>query len=225
MEQIIQLIKDILDLLNKYSGAITLVFAVVGGYFALKQWRTQVMHKRAEMVNDLMNRVRGDKDIAAIMDIIDWDEGIRYDGKFHADHSVAKKALLIGDRSHPPRPRSRHRVAKKALLTVDNDDALFKKIDKTLSFFSYICYLCKRKAISKKDMIPFEYGLKRIAVNEHIRNYLYSIYHWAKYLGVKCSFEYLIDYYFKKKYLEEDEFKKLNGDGPYTCFLEIPDAH
>jgi hypothetical protein len=198
MEQVIQLIKRILVLLNRYSGAITLVFAVVGGYFALKQWKTQVMHKRAEMVNDLMNRVRDDKDIAAIMDIIDWNEGIRYDGKFSVDRGVVKEVLL----------------------TVNND-ALFKMIDKTLSFFSYICYLRKRKAISKKDMIPFEYELRRIADNNHIRDYLYSIYHWSKYLGVKCSFEHLIDYYLKKGYLSKD-FKELNETGRYNCFLTIP---
>jgi hypothetical protein len=103
------------------------------------------------------------------MDVIDWDEGILYNGKFSINPDYPKETLK----------------------GLDADD-LFKKIDKTLAHFSYICYLESNKTLTNEDMYPFEYQLRRLADNRHVSNYLFSLYHWSTYLSVKCSFEYLI---------------------------------
>ncbi len=194
------MIKQVLSFLSEYADVFTLIFAIIGGFFALKQWRTQIKHKRAEIVKELICKVRDDKDISSIMDIIDWDEGILYDGKFMVNPNYPKDAL-------------------KGV----SDDDLFKKVDKTLSHFSYICYLRSNRALTKKDISVFEYGLRRIADNPHISNYLYSLYHWSKYLGVNCSFYYLIQYSIKKGYLEESFKNKITEH--YHCFLDVPSLY
>ena len=186
-----------LDFALKYVDVFTLFAVVFGGLFALSQWNTQVKHKRDEIVKELICKVRDDEDISSIMDAIDWNEGILYDGKFSVNPAYPKETL-------------------KEL----NDDDLFKKVDKTLSHFSYICYLKANKTLTNKDMYPFEYELRRIADNVHISNYLYSLYHWSKHLKVKCSFHYLIWYCLEKGYLAKD-FENQNAKH-YTCFLVIP---
>lgn len=169
------------------AEALKIIFAVVGGLFALKQWRTQVMHKRAEIVKELICKVRDDEDISKVMRMIDWNNGFEYYGKFmyKGVNKEGKEILIISE-------------------------SLGRRFDKTLSHYAYICYLLKRAALQKKDIYMFEYGLKRIFDNPHIRNYLYSIYHWSKSRGAKCSFEYLIKYGLKKHFLSKD-FKKVNS--------------
>lgn len=191
---ILELIKSFLQLFAKYNDSLTLIFACVGGLFALHQWRIQIKQKRAEIVEEQIHKVRDDMDISTIMDIIDWNKGFIYDGKFT--------------------------VADSSKLPNMTDDDLFKKIDKTLSQFTYICYLKKTKAIGKKDFKVFEYSIRRIMDNQHICNYLYSLYHWSRYLGVSSSFDNLIQYGVKKKYLDSS-FQKENST-MYKCYLSIP---
>lgn len=176
---------------------IKLMFAIIGGFFALRQWNTQIKHKRAEIVKELITKVRDDNDISSIMDVIDWDEGIRYNGKFSVNPNYPKESL------------------KKI-----SDDELFRKIDKTLSHYSYICYLKANKTLTKKELSVFEYKLRRIADNEHTSNYLYSLYHWSKRLNVECSFCYLIQYFLDQGYFTKD-FKDLHSS-KYTCYLKLP---
>ena len=90
---------------------------------------------------------------------------------------------------------------------------LFKKIDKTLAHFSYICYLKKINILTKKDMRHFDYEIQRLADNEHIANYLHSLYHWSSDLGVTMSFSFLLDYCIRKKYL-------LKGKEAVVLFAE-----
>ena len=177
---------------------ITLFFAFVGGCFALYQWNKNTVYKRAEVVKSLIESVRGNPDISTIMDIIDWNEDFTYDGKFSVQEGTERK-VLIGL----------------------SDDDLFKMVDQTLSMFSYICYLERVRTITKKDMRFFEYELRRLVDNPHIRNYLYSLYHWSKSLGVKTSFLYVIEYGLKKGYLDKS-FKRYDlNHALYKCFLVV----
>ena len=189
--------KVFLQFITTYADAFAVIFAVVGGCFALRQWNTQIKHKRAEIVKELISKVRDDEDIASIMDAIDWNEGILYNGKFSVNPKYPKATLK----------------------EVSGDD-LFKKIDKTLSHFSYICYLKATRTLTEKDMSVFEYELRRIADNRHIANYLHSLYLWSQYLNVNCSFKYLIQHSLEKRYLAND-FKERASKN-YTCYLSIP---
>lgn len=186
-----------LTCLDVIINMLTFFAVVIGGFFALNQWKTQVKHKRDEIVKELICKVRDDEDISSIMDVIDWDEGILYNGKFSINPDYPKETLK----------------------GLDADD-LFKKIDKTLAHFSYICYLESNKTLTNKDMYPFEYQLRRLADNRHVSNYLFSLYHWSTYLSVKCSFEYLIQYSMKKGYFSED-FKSIDSNA-YICSLVFP---
>ena len=179
-------------------SVITLLFAFVGGCFALHQWNKNSACKRAEVVKSLIESVRGNPDISTIMDIIDWNEDFTYNGKFSIQKDTKRKALMEL-----------------------SDDELFKKIDRTLAMFSYICYLKSIRTITKKDMCFFEYELRRLVDNPHISNYLYSLYHWSNSLGVKMSFSYLIDYGIKNRYLDKS-FKKFDANHEiYECFLFV----
>lgn len=169
--------------------AVGTVIAVVGAWLALVQWAKGNDYKRAEQVQALITKVRDDEDIAKIMDIIDWDKKIEYNGKFHAEGMDERE--------------------------------LFIKVDKTLSHFSYICYLWKRKCLKDKDMYHFEYELRRIVDNPSMADYLHSLYHWSRSLKTKCSFEYLIDYSLKKGYLDRKQFSIVSEHGKYRQFLRL----
>ena len=177
---------------------VTIFISIIGGTVALLQWKKGNDYKRAQLVQELINKVRDDLDVSLIMDVIDWNDGIKYDGKFR---------FLYNERDERYNNLS--------------SDELFSKIDKTLSHFSYICYLYKRNLFAYKDMVVFEYELRRIIDNAHICNYLYSLYHWSKYLQVRCSFDYLIEYAKKKNYLDKDFFV-LQKNTRYECYLGVP---
>ena len=97
---------------------VSLILAAIGGFFALHQWKKSNIYKRGEIVEKLIKAVRDDEDIATIMDVVDWNDGIEYDGKFYISQTVERSDLNQLD-----------------------DEELFKKVDKTLAHFSYICYL------------------------------------------------------------------------------------
>ena len=179
---------------NDVMEIITLLLAIIGGFFALVQWRKSNIYKRGEIVHDLIKIVRDDKDISTVMDIIDWDKGLVYCGTFYLTDDAE---LKIGD------------------------DDLIKIIDRTLSHFSFICYLRKQHTLTQKDMRVFDYEIRRLIDNKNISNYLYSLYHWSKYLNVSMSFSFLVDYCIKKEYLYRS-FKSLYSPHYEMC-LSLPD--
>lgn len=177
---------------------ISVVFVFIGGCFALLQWRKSLVYKRTEIVQSLIALTREDKNVSTIMDIVDWNEDFNYDGKFVINKDTKRTAL-------------------KEL----SDDDLFKMVDYTLSVFSYICYLKSLGVIKNKDMRFFEYEIRRIVDNSHIRNYLYSLYHWSRKLGINMSFAHLVDYCLKKKYLDKS-FKVCSENNLYyKCYLWV----
>ena len=175
----------------------SLITVIVGGCFALHQWSKGNIYKRAEIVEKLIVTVRDCDDIATVMDMIDWDSGFYYDHKFHLTEEALHSSILRGV----------------------SDTDFFKKIDKTLAHFSYICYLKEQHTLTKKDMRNFEYKIRRLIDNQHIANYLYSLYHWSASLGVKMSFSFLINYCIKEKYVSSD-FKTLDSPN-YICYLGL----
>ena len=186
---------DFLNVVRDNIDIIKLGFTVIGGGFALHQWRIQIKQKRADMVKQLISIVRSDKDIAEVMDMIDWAKYFYYNGAFHLTTTGREKYNY-------------------------SDEELFIKVDKTLAHFSYICYLLKSHALSRKDRYIFEYELRRTIDNKYIKNYLFSLYHWSEYLNVKCSYSYLIDYAIKHELLTKD-FKNIKSR-KYKCCLVIP---
>lgn len=175
-------------------GCITLLFSVVGGIFAYIQWRKSNEYKRSEFVKDIVTKMRDDEDIAFVTEIIDWNSGLSYDGKFHFTSEIAEQQKQIPEKQ------------------------LFQKIDKTLSHCSYVCYLKSKKIILNGDMAFFEYAIKRLIDNPHIANYLYSLHHWSNHIHVSCSFSHLIQYALDKQYLESC-FTSDKMNDRYTDYL------
>ena len=171
----------------------TVVFSVLGGLFGLVQWKKGNDYKRAEMAKLLINQTRDDKEIAYIIDLIDWNKGIYYKGKF----KYQKEAVI------------------KYSLT--DEQQLFIAIDRTLAHFNYICYLKALHIFKRKDMALFDYLIKRIFNNIEICNYLYSLLYWTVGLNVACSYKHLICYGLKRGFIG-NEFIKEQADS-YTHFL------
>ena len=186
------------------SGIVS-VSTIISVFIAIKQWIKNGKQKRAEYQIQLITKIRDDEDIAVTMELIDWNK-IEYYGEW--EH---KKEI---DSDH----------------TKGDKKDLFKKIDKTLSHFSYICFLRKKHLISQNDMAVFEYELKRLFDNCHIVNYLYTLQHWSEHLGVRSSFFWLIWYGKRCKYLSKKDFdekpsKGKSPSGKYQYFLQNPRSY
>lgn len=78
------------------------------------------------------------------------------------------------------------------------------KIDKTLSYFSYICYLRKEKLISNKEFGFFEYRITRILLNSQIQDYFYNLYHFSNKFNVPFTFMALFEYGRSKKLFDKE---------------------
>lgn len=87
------------------------------------------------------------------------------------------------------------------------NSALELKVDKTLSYFSYICYLKKQRIISKKEFRFFQYEVERILMNSGIQDYFYNLYHFAAKFKIPFTFVYLLDYGKEHNLFEDDFFE------------------
>lgn len=67
-------------------------------------------------------------------------------------------------------------------------------VDKTLSYFSYICYLERYKIITDKEFDFFKYEIKSILKNQEIHDYFYNLYHYSNKLRAPFTFKYLFEY-------------------------------
>lgn len=86
-------------------------------------------------------------------------------------------------------------------------------VDKTLSYFSYICYLERYKIITDKEFDFFKYEIKRILYNEQIQDYFYNLYHYSKKFSTPFTFKYLFEYgekqgLFDADFYDRDAYKK-----------------
>ena len=129
---------------DQMISLITLVFAVVGGVFALMQWVNMNKIKRAEFINQIIEKLRFDKEMVETMYMIDYDL-TWYNQDFHGTESE-----------------------------------LEYKVDKILSYLSYICYLESTGNIKKREFGVFKYELNRTCKSPCVQNYLWNIYHFSK---------------------------------------------
>lgn len=80
------------------------------------------------------------------------------------------------------------------------------RIDKLLSYLSYICYIKQMGVIRKKEFTIFEYSLNRTCSSWAVQKYLWNLYHFSKSQGTKCSYQFLIDYGIKNKLIDKKSF-------------------
>lgn len=82
------------------------------------------------------------------------------------------------------------------------------KVDKTLSYFSYICYLREQKIISDKEFNFFKYEINRILRNSQVQDYFYNLYHFSNKNNTPITFLYLFKYGEKIKIFDEIFYDK-----------------
>ena len=102
--------------------------------------------------------------------------------------------------------------------------SLEPKMDKMLTYFSYVCYLYKVKEISDDEFSFFKYNIEWILMNSGVINYLYNLYHFSKSMGIKnFSFKYLLEYG-KAHDLVDDDFynrESYKSNQKYSGFLNF----
>ena len=157
-------------------GLLSLILIVVGGIFALVQWISTNRIKRAEFINQIIEKLRFDPEMSETMQMIDYDS-MWYKESFHNS---------------------------------SNDDE--NRVDRLLSYLTYICYIKDIGFLHKKEFAILEYELCRICTSPSVCAYLWNLYHFSKNNNTKCSFQYLIDYGIKKKLLDKSTFMD-----PTTC--------
>lgn len=82
------------------------------------------------------------------------------------------------------------------------------KVDKTLSYFSYICYLKRQKIISNREFDFFKYEVERILMNQQVQDYFYNLYHFSNKFNIPFTFKYLFEYGKKVGLFDDDFFDK-----------------
>lgn len=137
---------------------ISLIPVIIGGIFACRQWSNANKTKRAEYINQIIEKLRFDESLAEAMYIIDYND-TWYDEDFH-----------------------------------ESNNELEYKIDKLLSYLSYICYLKKEKNIRDEEFKILKYEIERVCTSSSVQSYLWNLYHFSKTQNTECSFQYLIDY-------------------------------
>lgn len=148
-------------------SSITIILSIAGGVFAYRQWTVSNKTKRTELIKQIMEQLRFDKEMVDTIYLLEYDD-MWYDGNFH-----------------------------------NRDDDLEYRIDKLLSYLSYICYLKKENNISNKEFRILMYEVNRVCTSPCIQSYLWNLYHFSREEGVECSFQYLIDYGISNKLIDQ----------------------
>lgn len=100
-----------------------------------------------------------------------------------------------------------------------NSGELERKVDKTLSYFSYICYLKSKKIISDDEFKFFKYEIERILFNKQVKEYFFNLFHFANKFNIPFTFVYLFDYGKEINVYEEDFFNKESKN--YNHYLNF----
>lgn len=103
------------------------------------------------------------------------------------------------------------------------NEEIEKKIDYTLSYFNYACYLKMQNIITKKEFCLLKYQIIRIFHNASIQNYLYNLYHFSSRFDTPMSFPNLFKYgkkhnLFDKLFWDKEAYKKSEK---YSHFLNF----
>lgn len=148
---------------------ISILVVIVGGLFAFFQWHLNNKTKRTELIDEIIRKLRFDKEMAETMYIIDYDSSW-YNG-FH-----------------------------------NRTDDFEYRIDKLLSYLTFICYLYEEKNLKKEEFRVLQYEINRACTSYSVQSYLWNLYHFSQKQGTECSFQYLIDYGIKSKLIDESVF-------------------
>ena len=100
-----------------------------------------------------------------------------------------------------------------------NSGKLEQATDMALNYYSYICYLYESKLIKSKEFDFYRYQVERILKNSNVQNYLYNVYHNARYYKDEMSFAYLFRYGEKNKFFNKEFYNPMSKE--YNAFLSF----
>ena len=95
------------------------------------------------------------------------------------------------------------------------DSELELKVDRTLSYFSYICYLRKRHLIARNEFMFFKYEIERILANKNVQEYFYNLYHFSKKFRIPFTFYYLFEYGRKHNFFNSEFYNNRSEYYPH----------
>jgi hypothetical protein len=98
-----------------------------------------------------------------------------------------------------------------------------QQMDKTLSYFTYICYLRKKRIITDREFNFFNWHLKLILQNQGIQDYFYHLYHYVTIkFHAKFQHQDLLDYGIKAQIISDDIYdpKAHLRNSKYTDHFE-----
>lgn len=86
------------------------------------------------------------------------------------------------------------------------------KIDKTLQYLSYVCYLYKTKLLSKSEFATIEYEIVRALKNKSVIKYLQFLYLFSKTAlsdkkSIPFPFQDLLDYGLENNLISKESFE------------------
>ena len=96
-----------------------------------------------------------------------------------------------------------------------NSGELERKIDLTLAFYSYICYLHNHRIIKQSDFNCFKYDVERIITNNQFIDYCYNLYHFSNKIKQPIFFYELFQYAKKRKCFDEDFWNSKSTKYPH----------
>lgn len=80
--------------ISDIAAALTFLTVLIGGVFALYQWRKKLKFKRAEYLNELSTKVRNDEILSEVVTYFDYNKPW-YNEKFHGNRAIEKKIDAI----------------------------------------------------------------------------------------------------------------------------------
>lgn len=136
--------------------------AIVGGIFALYQYKQSNKLIRVEKIQKVIEKLRAFK----VEYLLEYDKKW-YDMSFHG-----------GDKE--------------------------KELDEFLSCINFLCYLKRRKIITKKEFSLVDYEVRKVCCNEQVQFYLWNLYHFSKNNNTICTFNEIIEYGIKERLISEE---------------------
>lgn len=99
---------------------------------------------------------------------------------------------------------------------------LERKVDKTIAYLSYICYLRTSNLISKGEFSLLKYYVNHTLLNDSVQAYLYNIYHFSCVILNRTSganntefpFKFILEYGLREKLIGKDFFDKYSTHFP-----------
>lgn len=89
-----------------------------------------------------------------------------------------------------------------------------RNFDRTLTFFSYVCYLISRKILNKREIPFFEYHVDCLLNSRSVQKYLLQLHEAAEEKNVTMPFNHLCLYALKHHYFSLDDLDALEAAPP-----------